>query len=219
MYFAQYKAGKTAWESFSGDIYRLHQAVMELFSQHNNPGRVLYRSETAGSEAIILVQSQSKPRAENLTLGLEPMGLPKEIDLAKAFHKGTQYKFRLVAVPAMRPSKPHTDGSRNRKPYYKQEEQLLWLIRKGEKNGFSLISQEPQQAWLGFDEADLSQVIITPIGERKGKKEETTITIHAVRFDGFLQVEDPVLFYQAVKNGIGAAKGFGMGLLSLKKHR
>ena len=219
MYFAQYKAEKTAWESFSGDIYRLHQAVMELFSQNHSPGRVLYRAESAGNEAIVLVQSQSKPRAENLTMGLKPVGVTKEVDIANAFQKGTQYKFRLMAAPAMRPSKSNTDGTRNRKPFYKQEEQKQWLVRKGERNGFSLISREPQQEWLGFDDTDLSQVTITPIGKKKGKKEEKTITIYAVQFDGYLQVEDPGLFYQAVKNGIGAAKGFGMGLLSLKKYR
>ena len=219
MYFAQYKAEKTAWETFSEDIYRLHQAVMELYSQQNNPGRVLYRAEAAADEAVVLVQSQSKPSAENITLGLKPMGVTKEIDLANAFPKGAQYKFRLVAAPAMRPSKPNTDGTRNRKPYYKQEEQMQWLIRKSEKSGFSLISQEPQQEWLGFDETDLSQVTITPIGNKKGKKEGKTITIYAVQFDGYLRVDDPELFYQAVKNGIGTAKGFGMGLLSLKKYR
>ena len=219
MYFTQYKAEKIAWASFSEDIYLLHQAVMELYSQHNDPGRVLYRAEAAANEAVVLVQSQRKPSAENLTLGLKPMGVTKEIDLANAFQKGAQYKFRLVAAPAMRPVKPNADGTRNRKPYYKQEEQMQWLIRKSEKGGFSLISQEPQQEWLGFDEADLSQVTITPIGKKEGKKEGKTITIYAVQFDGYLQVEDPALFYQAVKSGIGAAKGFGMGLLSLKKHR
>ena len=37
----------------------------------------------------------------------------------------------------------------------------------------------------------------------------------AMRFDGLLGVTDPVQFLEALRAGIGSAKGFGFGLLSL----
>jgi len=36
-----------------------------------------------------------------------------------------------------------------------------------------------------------------------------------VRYEGLLQVTDPHLLVEAVRAGIGSAKGFGFGLLSL----
>ena len=38
-----------------------------------------------------------------------------------------------------------------------------------------------------------------------------------VRFNGLLQVTDPEKLMQAVRNGIGPAKAFGFGLLSLAR--
>ena len=39
----------------------------------------------------------------------------------------------------------------------------------------------------------------------------------AVRFEGVLQVVDPVAFQQTLRRGIGSAKGFGFGLLSIAR--
>ena len=43
------------------------------------------------------------------------------------------------------------------------------------------------------------------------------MTHQAVRFEGVLQVVDPVAFQQTLRCGIGSAKGFGFGLLSLAR--
>jgi CRISPR system Cascade subunit CasE len=39
----------------------------------------------------------------------------------------------------------------------------------------------------------------------------------AVQFDGVLEVTDPAKFLETVRQGIGSAKGFGFGLLSLAR--
>jgi CRISPR system Cascade subunit CasE len=43
------------------------------------------------------------------------------------------------------------------------------------------------------------------------------LTHHAVRFDGLLVVTDPERLRHALRAGIGSAKGFGFGLLSLAR--
>ena len=49
--------------------------------------------------------------------------------------------------------------------------------------------------------------------QEANKKHETHFL--AVQFDGVLQVTDPDKLVAAVETGIGSAKGFGFGLLSL----
>ena len=219
MYFAQMAIGKEKWEEFSANMYLLHQAVMELFINNPDPGRVLFRAEARGSGGIVLVQSLAKPEPTNLKLGLEPMGLPKYVSLAAAFQAGNLYKFRLLASPAMRPAKADPGCGRNRKGLYQQEDQLAWLARKGKLGGFSLTRHPQEEEWLGFDD-EVPTVMLTPIGKlkgTKGTKDEGEITINAVRFDGILKVDDPKEFYKTIAGGIGPGKGFGMGMLSLKR--
>jgi CRISPR system Cascade subunit CasE len=43
------------------------------------------------------------------------------------------------------------------------------------------------------------------------------ITHFGVRFDGLLRVEDPERLKIGLSSGIGSAKGFGFGLLSLAR--
>lgn len=223
MIFSQYNVPERTWKTLSTDVYALHQAVMVLFAEYTSPGRVLFRAEPSSSGGIVLVQSMVEPRAGGLTMGLEPMGLPKSVDLSSAFKAGDRLKFRLVAAPMKRPILPpeappeDAEKPRNRIPLNQHAEQLAWLTRKAEKHGFSLVSQAPQQEWIGFSDVECPSVTITKMGDMKGKKNDNLITVRPVRFDGLLQVTDPELFYRAIVSGIGPAKGFGMGLLSLKK--
>ena len=219
MYFTQMAIGKEKWGEFSENMYLLHQAVMELFVNNLDPGRVLFRAEARGRGGMVLVQSLAKPEPTNLKLGLEPMGLPKYVSLSEAFQAGNLYKFRLVASPAMRPAKAAPSGGRNRKGLYQQEDQLSWLARKGKLGGFSLIRHPQEEEWLGFND-DTPTVMITPGGKLKGTKGAKgvgDITIHAVQFDGILKVDNPKEFYKTLAGGVGPGKGFGMGLLSLKR--
>lgn len=73
---------------------------------------------------------------------------------------------------------------------------------------------ERQGKRLGFD------VLYTNIVDQRmarARKNGRTITLYVVDFDGMLQVTDENLFMDAIKNGIGRAKGFGCGLLRVNK--
>jgi CRISPR system Cascade subunit CasE len=50
-----------------------------------------------------------------------------------------------------------------------------------------------------------------------GKNGYTDERFFAVRYDGLLEVTDPVKFLETLRAGIGSAKGFGFGLLSLAR--
>jgi CRISPR system Cascade subunit CasE len=60
------------------------------------------------------------------------------------------------------------------------------------------------------------RVDVTPEGwARCGKGGHTEGRFYAVRFEGLLEVTDPGLFLEMLQDGVGSAKGFGFGLLSL----
>ena len=81
-------------------------------------------------------------------------------------------------------------------------ESASWLVRKSETAGF-----RP----LAFDV--LSRGLFK--SRRNPSKDRSTQTHVCVDFEGLLQVTDPAAFAEAWRAGIGPAKAFGFGLLSL----
>ncbi len=86
------------------------------------------------------------------------------------------------------------------------EAQEEWLHKKGKLHGFRLL------------EIQISQ----PSHDRgRVRREETvhTLTLLTVQYDGILQVCDDSRFAITLSEGIGSAKAFGCGLLSLAPAR
>jgi CRISPR system Cascade subunit CasE len=182
--------------------YQLHQAIYHAFPK-DGAGRVLYRideNQRLGTISL-LVQSEKEPdwqKAEYLTLCL--------IDKAE-FHaftpdlkSGRTLFFRLRANPSV---KKQEEGKKNgyREGLIKEEDQLAWLNRKAESGGFSIISCHIIPEGIAHD-------------DRSGAANDK-LRHFAVCFEGVLKVTDEPIFIETVKNGIGSAKGFGFGLLSL----
>jgi CRISPR system Cascade subunit CasE len=93
-----------------------------------------------------------------------------------------------------------------RLPCLSYGEQLAWLERKGQEGGFKLVKDE--------------KLSVVPAGiacaQRTRDREEKPISLFGVHFDGILEVaDDPGRFVQTLREGIGPAKAFGFGLLSL----
>ncbi len=183
-----------------GDRYRLHRTIMSGFPEDVPiDERVLYRVEIARTGDItLLVQSLFEPewgRSERLNTPGMLLSSGDANPWVKAydprFQTGQALNFRLDANPAVK-----RDGKRH--ALLKEDQQSAWLTRKGAENGFALLSH---------------QIVRTQ--DSIGRKESYTMKWHGVRFDGVLQVVDAGLFAAAVATGIGAAKGFGFGLLSV----
>ena len=80
---------------------------------------------------------------------------------------------------------------------FDEDAQQAWMVRKAEAGGFRILSVN------SVAEGKISGGV---------KRDETThnLTLLAVRFDGLLQVTDPAQLVEAVRHGIGSAKGFGL---------
>jgi CRISPR system Cascade subunit CasE len=189
--------------------YEMHRSLMKAFPHHLVPGeeRVLFRvDEHPRLGLMLLVQSWDVPDwswlvGEGVRGYLLPVAEPnpavKPFDLHPV--AGQTLAFRLRANPTI---KTKREGRPVRNGLFDEDAQQAWLVRKAEAGGFQILSINSAA------EGKISGGV---------KRDETThnLTLLGVRFDGLLQVTDPDQLVEAVRHGIGSAKGFGFGLLSL----
>ena len=172
------------------DGYRLHQMVMGGFKQYDGAelGRVLFRlePETYGSIKHLLVQSRFIPDWSHLPASVLVESKPYVLHVSE----GTVLSFRLRANPVVT-----RDGKR--RGLVREEAQAAWLLRK-----------EIGVEWLDVSATDEGYVT-------GGKKGTHSIELKSVLFQGHLMVVDAAKFQHAIADGIGPAKGFGFGMLSL----
>jgi CRISPR system Cascade subunit CasE len=206
MYLSSLKLDPLKWESRQLRInpYTLHQAIYRAFPDKNSggPGRVLYRLDTNRNGTInLLVQSENNPnwdKAEMLNKCLdEPI---KSRIFSPKMKSGQRLYFRLRTNPTKRLGKSADKDHGKRVGIYKEEEQLKWLERKAKLSGFNVLNCK-----------------LVPEGITAFKKDNTEENIkhNAVCFEGVLEVNNPDIFINNLENGIGSAKGFGFGLLSI----
>lgn len=188
--------------------YEMHRTIWRAFPDAGNggPGRVLFRVEplATGKPVVVLVQSQRQPDWGPLLN--ERIVLEAECKrFEPAFAAGQLLRFRLIANP----SKKITDRERTdargqpkkaRVGLFGEANQRAWLERKARESGFELCEHRVSSRW-----------------NSDGRKPDASpyIRHHAVVFEGILRVTDPGLFLRALESGIGSAKGFGFGLLSV----
>jgi CRISPR system Cascade subunit CasE len=202
-----------------GDSQRMHRRVMSLFRDDvGSTARaslgVLHRLDRPEQRdaLILLVQSDEKPDP-----GLLPRGFLDEragddaiatTDLAavaEALVPGASFRFRLRANATRRiDTKSGPDGKRRngrRVPVTGDDGRLAWLESRLKANGMRLVGQCQQR----------------PEGRLRGAVGGALRTHEGCVFDGVLQVDDAALARNAFRTGIGPAKAFGFGLLSLAR--
>jgi len=181
--------------------YQTHRSILTAFPMPLPPDeRVLFRREDQADPPAIrlLVQSLGEPdwrpfADDHLGGMLNP---PQVKPFTPAFFTGQVLAFRLLANPTVK-------RDNHRLGLFREEDQILWLARKGESGGF----------------------VIDPAGIRVQKRgfvrDENggghLISLLAVQFEGLLQITDVDRFLWTLRTGIGPAKGLGFGLLSVAR--
>ncbi|MCL4298326.1 MAG: type I-E CRISPR-associated protein Cas6/Cse3/CasE [Anaerolineae bacterium] len=191
--------------------YEMHRTLLKAFPDQvqDGPGRVLFRleSQDPATQAGLKLLVQSDREPDWRYLAEKPDYLAQEPaykQFEPVFQPGQRLRFRLRANPTVKRMFPGEEKSK-RIGLYKEEEQRDWLARKAEQGGFDLLGVQVQQ------EDTIGGVIHRPDGKNHD------LNLLAVRFDGLLQVTDPVKFLETVQQGIGSGKGLGFGLLSLAR--
>ncbi len=193
--------------------YELHRTILRGFPDRRDRSGVLHRLDIHPRSAAItlLVQSLAEPNWQWLTRSAYL--LPAEDTAGRSnpavksfdlhLQPGQVLCFRLRANPTIKKVRRDDTGQRrnsNRVPLLRAEQQAAWLERQGQQNGFHLLQVE----------VGIPQELVASKGGG-----QAPILVYSVQFEGRLQVTDPARLQQAVARGIGPAKAFGCGLLSL----
>ena len=197
------------------DSQRLHMRIMGMFAGvARDQNRVLYRVDGAANEPALLVQAEALPNVQVLPSGyLRGAGRIRD-DLQAPFEQianGQRLRFRLRANVTKKQFATQQQNNGKRIAITDAVAQMEWLIRKGGQSGFALIP-DPFAV-------DGYAVTVIDEGREKGFRRQgdtmNTLTHYAIRFEGLLEVTDNSKFYAALVDGIGSAKAYGFGLLSV----
>lgn len=183
------------------DAYQMHKSLTRAFApdEASKPERFLWRLETMGhdwSNPIVLVQSNQIADWSSLEERPQYLKQPAETKILtpeQFIQAQADYRFRLLANPTVA-----RDGRRY--GLAGEDEQLAWLARQGEKHGFDL-----KAAWISSSDVT------------KMRKASMSMQVQRAGFEGVLHVRQSDLLIQALEAGLGPAKAFGCGLLSLAR--
>lgn len=192
----------------TADPYQLHRTIMKAFGPQRSQAGVLHRLDIQPRSNLLtlLVQSQEQPdwhwlHDRDYLLPADPLtGLdnPAVKQIALPLHAGQLLRFRLRANPTIK--KKREGKNSNRVPLVREETQIAWLKRKADQSGFDLLD-----AAISGQNRQISRKL----------GGHSPLTLFTVQFDGRLQISDESKFQQALHSGIGPAKAFGCGLLSI----
>ena len=180
----------TALRARLADGYAWHGTIWESFPGRPDAERdFLFRVDRRTGGFRLLLLSTVKPTATETLVW-------RTKEVASSFLDHAAYRFRVKANPTMRRS-----ADKRRLALYDETRLREWLIRKAAAGGFEL------------DAATLE--VGTPLDETfvKGGRRGKHVSVD---FAGVLRVIDRACFIQTFHSGIGAAKGFGYGLLMLQ---
>ncbi|WP_329791945.1 type I-E CRISPR-associated protein Cas6/Cse3/CasE [Lentzea sp. DG1S-22] len=200
------------------NVHDMHRTIMRAYpsvdadTQARLQHKVLWRLDTTGIGYTQYVQSYTEPSWGDLPAGLllSPAQVQPLAPVLDAISPGRKFHFRLLANPTRSARVENGQDVRKRRAHTTPEAQIQWLISRGERDGFAIPtarSGEPDVA---------PSPVPTLVGQ---KKEQGKITVVPVRFDGHLIVTDAEAFTEALINGVGRAKAYGCGLISLAPPR
>ena len=189
-----------------------HGIISSAFPHKRNEkaNENLWRIDDIGENIILLIVSSNNPDLQFIE---DKIGLPghksssedngnklnKTVNYAPFLGKldiGQVWNFRLCANPVKHEKLENDDKRGKVRALYKKDDQIAWIERQSEKNGFSIKDCKIIADYkINFDD----------------------IKILSVTFDGTLIITDVNIFRNALTKGIGRGKAYGCGLLTIAK--
>lgn len=206
--------------AFASSPYKIHAAVERAFAsdakRESEEGRILWRLDEAPgdlSEMWLYVVSPEKPDFTHICeqIGESVSWATKDygpvLDRVK---EGQQWQFRLKANPVR---KVLVDkGRRGRasvigsiQGHVTEAQQRSWLLDRAEANGFRIAQTEE-----GYD-----RLIVSHRRCERFKRHGDMVTLATAQYDGVLEVTDADAFRHVLGFGMGRARGFGCGLMTI----
>lgn len=161
--------------------------------------RSLWRIDDLYGKKYLLILSEEKPDFSHMIgeyCREDAKGESRSYDkLLQSVQEGSTYSFKLVANPVK-------EMNNKKVGIYDSAELVSWLVRKAEANGFK----------VDVNTLRVSPVAKVEFGRHQG---EPKVVINKVMYEGLLEVTDVDRFIGALTQGIGRAKAYGCGLLTI----
>lgn len=195
---------------------RMHAAVLSAFPSAERDatgaGRVLWRVDQRDSQTLLYIVS---PHVPDLTHLVESAGWPTTstwdtrsyAPLLDRLTAGGVWGFRLTANPVRSHRKSEKSTKSQRFGHVTVTQQTQWLLDRAHRNGFTIpdgVHKEPD-------------VAVHNRRTWRFRRQDNTVTLTTATYEGRLEVTDPEALRHALTHGIGSAKGYGCGLLTLAR--
>jgi CRISPR system Cascade subunit CasE len=190
----------------------MHAAVLSAFPPGTDvdglQGRVLWRVDFQHPHVYLYIVSPEEP---DLTHLVEQAGWPlasswETVSYAPRLSRletGEVMAFRLTANPVKQSRDPEMLGKRL--PHVTAAQQRDWLLRRSEAHGFRVP--------IGVDgEPD---VLVSRRNRHSFRRGNGMVTLVTAQFDGRLEIIDVDIFRRTLSHGLGRAKSYGCGLLTV----
>lgn len=193
---------------------RMHAAVEGVLPPRPER-RLLWRLDRRGPETSLLILSPEHPSLSHI---VEQAGWPEAASgaprvanldpLLSNLAIGRQFAFRTRLNPVQNIPSPGRRGVR--RGHRTLAHQLEWFVRRVESGawGFRLLEVEDAQS---VSVVEREQLQFT----RAGK--QSRVSISTATFEGVLEVADSAKLKESLLGGLGSAKAYGCGLLTLAK--
>lgn len=202
-----------------GSPQALHAAVLAGFAdaRPTDGGRILWRLDTYGQHRIVLYTTS--PEKPDFTHLVEQAGWPTTeawqtrdySALLSSLQLGQQWQFRLTANP-VRSGRKENWSSTKPLGHVTVQQQEQWLLDRAPRLGFRLV---PSGTKVDGDvEPDLA---VVDRRTRRFTRQGHPVTISMATYAGHLEITDVTELRRALTFGIGRAKAYGCGLLTLAK--
>jgi CRISPR system Cascade subunit CasE len=207
----------------------MHAAVVSSFAHAPQTPtgaapRVLWRVDrNAPTSVLLYIASPDKP---DLTHLVEQAGWPTTgtwesfsyTPFLERIKPGEVWAFRLTANPVH--SIRRKDGEpTKRTAHITPRHQLGWLLKQQDRGGFTLV-RRPRELMRATDEDDYQVVVrdhqnLAFGKDAPGRERRLEVTLVTATYDGRLQVADPDKLRTVLTQGLGKAKAYGCGLMTL----
>lgn len=187
------------------DAHRMHRRLMSMFdtSLGDTPratAGLLYRVERHRHDVTVLAQSTAEPRTTALPTDYATVDSTPLEPLLDLLDHHVPVRYRIDANPVAIKT---TDGHKARR-WLHDDEAVQWWHRRAADAGLDLVSCTLTQETLSYAARDDTR-----------NKRRVRVPHGISRFEGTAVVSDPTALRDAVLTGIGHARAYGCGLLSL----
>lgn len=207
---------------------RMHAALLGGMAVQPVKERILWRLETAEHSSRVLILTRSRPNWDHIVERAGWPGAdggdPKVADyspLLRMVVRGRRFAFRATLNTVSSSHNPKSASATQEKHLTAPSTRAVHVGERTASNQISWFlkrAADEHDQWgftVGRSESPTVQIIERSHERFTRRRGEPPVSLNLATFEGELQVTDPDLMTRSLLEGIGKAKAYGCGLITL----